>query len=131
MIELDVWDDVFTREWKVSHDSLTSNKNNCVDASSAADLYRGTANKNLGSCLNDVKHWLAAHPSAGPIYIKVELKAGFQNSARMGPGAFDAEVNSRVGNILFRPADLLGPFWLEVLGTGLLPTQNTLGIGAV
>src|SRR4051812_8583680 len=59
MIELDVWDDVFTREWKVSHDSLTSNKNNCVDASSAADLYRGSANKNLGSCLNDVKYWLA------------------------------------------------------------------------
>jgi Phosphoinositide phospholipase C, Ca2+-dependent len=107
MIELDVWDDVFTREWKVSHDSLTSNKNNCVDASSAADLYRGTANKNLGSCLDDVKHWLAAHPSAGPIFIKVEMKAGFQNNAGMGPAGFDAEVNSRVGNILFRPADLL------------------------
>ncbi|KFG77319.1 SCO6745 family protein [Streptomyces mutabilis] len=30
-----------------------------------------------------------------------------------------------------RLADLLGPLWLEVLGTGLLPAVNTLGIGKV
>ncbi|MET7615845.1 hypothetical protein [Streptomyces sp. NPDC005408] len=30
-----------------------------------------------------------------------------------------------------RLADLLGPFWVEVLGTGLMPGENTLGIGKV
>ncbi len=108
MLELDAWDDFFTHEWKVSHDVPTSNRNNCVDASSPADIYTGSANKDLGSCLDDVKYWLAAHPNAGPIYIKVELKAGFQNNQGMGPSAFDAYVNSHVGDVLYRPADLLG-----------------------
>jgi hypothetical protein len=73
MVELDGWTDVLTNEWKVSHDSPTSNKNNCVDASSASQLYSGGANKDLGSCLDDIKHWLAAHPTAGPIYVKIEM----------------------------------------------------------
>jgi hypothetical protein len=107
MLELDTWDDVFTDEWKVGHSSLTSNDNNCVNASSPADIYSGSANKDLGSCLDDIKYWLAAHPAAGPIYIKVELKAGFQNNLGMGPAAFDSYVNSHVGDILYRPADLL------------------------
>jgi hypothetical protein len=108
MLELDAWDDIFTREWKVSHDKPTSNDNNCVDASSPSDIYTGSANKDLGSCLDDIKYWLAAHPSQGPIYVKVELKAGFQNNYGMGPAGFDAEVNAHLGNVLYRPADLLG-----------------------
>jgi hypothetical protein len=28
-------------------------------------------------------------------------------------------------------ADLLGPLWVEVLGAGVLPAENTLGIGKV
>ena len=108
MVELDAWDDIFTREWKVSHAKPTSNDNNCVDASSPADIYSGSANKDLGSCLDDIKYWLAAHPSAGPIFVKVELKAGFQNNYGMGPAAFDADVGSHLGSALFRPADLLG-----------------------
>jgi hypothetical protein len=28
-----------------------------------------------------------------------------------------------------RLADLLGPLWVEVLGAGVLPAENTLGIG--
>jgi hypothetical protein len=108
MVELDAWDDIFTREWKVSHDKPTSNDNNCVDASSPADIYTGGANKDLGSCLDDIKYWLAAHPSAGPVFVKVELKAGFQNNYGMGPAAFDADVNAHLGNVLYRPADLLG-----------------------
>jgi hypothetical protein len=108
MIELDAWDDIFTREWKVSHDKPTSNDNNCVNASSPSDIYTGSANKDLGSCLDDIKYWLAAHPSQGPIFVKVELKAGFQNNYGMGPAGFDAEVNAHLGNTLFRPADLLG-----------------------
>ncbi|HEX3787700.1 MAG TPA: phosphatidylinositol-specific phospholipase C domain-containing protein [Pseudonocardiaceae bacterium] len=107
MIELDAWDDVFTQEWKVGHDSLTSNSNNCVNASSPADLYTGSANKDLNACLDDIKYWLAAHPTAGPIYVKVELKAGFQNNLGLGPAEFDSYVNGQVGSILYRPADLL------------------------
>jgi hypothetical protein len=108
MVELDAWDDIFTREWKVSHDSATSNVNNCVNASSPADLYTGGANKDLGSCLDDIKYWLAAHPGKGPIYVKAELKAGFQNNYGMGPSGFDSYVNSHIGSVLYRPANLLG-----------------------
>jgi Phosphoinositide phospholipase C, Ca2+-dependent len=108
MVELDAWDDVFTREWKVSHDKPTSNDNNCVNAAGPSDIYTGTSNKNLGSCLDDIRYWLAAHPAQGPIYVKVELKAGFQNNYGMGPSAFDAVVNAHLGDVLFRPADLLG-----------------------
>lgn len=108
MIELDAWDEFFTDEWKVSHTSPTSNDNNCVNASHPADLYTGGANKNLESCLDDIRVWLGAHPAKGPIYVKVELKAGFQSNFGMGPADFDALVNAHLGNTLFRPADLLG-----------------------
>ncbi len=110
MIELDTWTDVFTQEWKVSHDSPTSNTNNCVNASTPADLYTGGANKDLGSCLDDVRVWLTAHPTAGPLFIKVEMKAGFQSGLGMGPSQFDSVVNSHLGSTLFRPANLLGGF---------------------
>jgi hypothetical protein len=128
MIELDAWDDVFTREWKVSHDKPTSNDNNCVDASGPADIYTGTANKDLGSCLDDIKYWLAAHPAQGPIIVKVELKAGFQNNYGMGPSAFDADVNAHLGNALFRPADLLGSHATldEAAKAGAWPSRSAL-----
>ena len=108
LLELDTWDDFFTNEWKVSHGSPFGNKNNCVDASSAAQIYTGSANKDLGSCLDDIKYWLAAHPTSGPIYIKIEMKDGFGASVGMGPSQFDSYVSSHVGNILYRPNDLLG-----------------------
>ncbi len=108
MIELDTWTDVFTQEWKVSHDSPTSNSNNCVNAATPADLYTGGANKDLGSCLDDMRVWLAAHPGAGPLFIKVEMKNGFEANLGMGPAQFDAVVNAHLGNALFRPANLLG-----------------------
>jgi hypothetical protein len=110
MIELDTWTDVFTQEWKVSHDSPTSNSNNCVDASTAANLYTGGANKDLGSCLDDVRVWLGAHPTSGPIVIKVELKNGFEASLGMGPAQFDSVVSTHLGAALYRPANLLGSF---------------------
>lgn len=110
MIELDTWTDVFTQEWKVGHDSPTSNNNNCVNASSPADLYTGGANKDLGSCLDDVRIWLAAHPTAGPIIIKVEMKMGFLTALGMGPAQFDSLVSSHLGSALYRPADLLGSY---------------------
>jgi hypothetical protein len=108
MIELDAWDDFITHEWKVSHTNPTGNNNNCVNASSPADLYTGGANKDLDSCLDDIRVWLGAHPAKGPIFVKVELKAGFQNNFGMGPSAFDATLNAHLGKTLYRPADLLG-----------------------
>jgi hypothetical protein len=107
MIELDTWTDVFTQEWKVGHDSPTSNDNNCVNASGPADLYIGGANKDLGSCLDDVRVWLGAHPAAGPIVIKVEMKIGFEADLGMGPAQFDQVLSQHLGAALYRPADLL------------------------
>jgi len=110
MIELDVWPDIFTHEWKVSHDSLTSNKNNCVNASTVADLYRGSTNKDLEACLDDVRVWLAAHPSAGPILIKLEMKTGFSANFGLGPAQLDTSFRAHLPGRVFRPADLLGSF---------------------
>jgi len=108
LLELDTWDDFFTNEWKVSHDNPFGNTNNCVDATSSDQIYTGSANKDLGSCLDDIKYWLAAHPTAGPIYVKIEMKDGFGAGVGMGPSQFDAYVASHVGDILYRPSDLLG-----------------------
>jgi hypothetical protein len=108
MIELDTWVDVFGTHWKVSHDNPFGNGNNCVDASSPANIYSGSANKDLGSCLDDVKYWLQAHPGAGPIYIKIEMKEGFNQTYGMGPAALDSLINSHLGNVVYRPSDLLG-----------------------
>lgn len=128
MVELDSWTDVFTNEWKVSHDSPTSNKNNCVNASTPADLYTGGANKDLGQCLDDIRVWLGAHPTAGPIFVKVELKNGFENNLGMGPAAFDSVVNSHLGAALYRPANLLGsyPNLDTAVKSGAWPTRAAL-----
>jgi hypothetical protein len=108
MIELDTWTDVFGTHWKVSHDKPFGNGNNCVDASSPADIHSGSPNKDLGSCLDDVKYWLAAHPGSGPIYIKIEMKEGFNNNFGMGPAALDSLIDSHLGSLVYRPANLLG-----------------------
>jgi hypothetical protein len=110
LIELDVWPDVFTHEWKVSHSSPTSNANNCVAANSAADLYTGGTNKNLEYCLDDIRIWQAAHPDHGPITIKVEMKPGFSDNAGLGPDELDATFRAHLGGKVFRPADLLGGY---------------------
>jgi hypothetical protein len=107
MIELDVWDDFITKEWKVSHSNPLGNSNNCVDASTAAQLYSGGANKDLGSCLDDVRVWLAAHPGHAPLMIKIELKAGFQSTYGLGPTQLDQTISAHLGSDVFRPADLL------------------------
>ena len=107
MIELDTWTDVFTDEWKVSHSNPTGNNNNCVDASKPSDIYTGSANKDLGSCLDDVKYWLASHPTSGPLYIKLEMKMGFEADLGMGPAELDALISQHLGSLVYRPADLL------------------------
>ncbi|MGW1893284.1 phosphatidylinositol-specific phospholipase C domain-containing protein [Streptomyces sp. NPDC002004] len=107
MVEIDVWDDFITKEWKVSHSNPLGNKNNCVNASTPAQLYSGSANKNLESCLDDVRVWLAAHPGRGPLMIKLEMKAGFQAQYGLGPAQLDRAISAHLGSAVFRPADLL------------------------
>ncbi|MGY0004079.1 phosphatidylinositol-specific phospholipase C domain-containing protein [Micromonospora sp. I033] len=108
LIELDVWPDVLTRQWRVSHSNPLGNDNNCVAATSAAQLYTGTRNRNLEHCLDDIRLWLGAHPDAGPLILKLELKTGFSGRTGQGPAQLDAVLAARLGDRVFRPADLLG-----------------------
>ena len=110
LVELDVWDDIFTREWKVSHDNPLGNANNCVAASTAAQLYTGSANKNLEYCLDDIRIWLAAHPGTGPLILKLELKAGFSSRTGLGPAQLDSAIAAHLGAAVFKPANLLAGF---------------------
>ncbi|WP_329466679.1 phosphatidylinositol-specific phospholipase C domain-containing protein [Streptomyces sp. NBC_01431] len=107
MIELDVWDDFITKEWKVSHSNPLGNSNNCVNATTPAQLYTGGANKDLESCLDDVRVWLTAHPGHPPLVIKLEMKAGFQATFGLGPAKLDQTISAHLGSAVFRPADLL------------------------
>jgi hypothetical protein len=110
LIELDVWDDVITREWKVSHQNPLGNANNCVAATTAAQLYSGGGNKNLEYCLDDIRIWLAAHPGTGPLVLKLELKAGFSSRTNQGPAQLDAAIAAHLGGSVFKPADLRGGY---------------------
>ncbi|GAB3405650.1 phosphatidylinositol-specific phospholipase C domain-containing protein [Flindersiella endophytica] len=110
MIELDVWPNIITREWKVSHDDPFGNDNNCVAASSPADLYTGGRNKNLEHCLDDIRVWLDAHPNRGPVLLKLEMKPGFSDNRGRGPDELDAGIRTHLAGHVFRPADLLGSY---------------------
>ncbi|WP_030268458.1 phosphatidylinositol-specific phospholipase C domain-containing protein [Streptomyces sp. NRRL B-24484] len=107
MIELDAWTDTVTKEWKVSHSNPLGNANNCTAATGPATLYSGGTNKNLEYCLDDLRIWLAAHPSSGPLVVKLELKGGFAANRGMGPAQLDALIAAHLGSAVFRPADLL------------------------
>lgn len=110
LIELDVWPDIITREWKVSHSNPLGNANNCVAATNASQLYSGGANKNLEYCLDDIRLWLGAHPETGPLILKLELKTGFSSRTSQGPAQLDAAIASHLGAAVFKPADLLGSY---------------------
>ncbi|WP_371477368.1 phosphatidylinositol-specific phospholipase C domain-containing protein [Kitasatospora sp. NBC_00315] len=107
LIELDAWTDTVTTEWKVSHSNPLGNANNCVSATSPAQLYSGGANKNLETCLDDIRVWLGAHPGSGPLVVKLELKGGFAANRGMGPTELDSLIAAHLGSAVFRPADLL------------------------
>jgi hypothetical protein len=110
LIELDVWPDIITREWKVSHSNPLGNANNCVAATSASQLYSGGANKNLEYCLDDIRLWLGAHPDAGPLVLKLEMKTGFSSRTKQGPAQLDAAIAAHLGPAVFKPSDLLGSY---------------------
>ncbi|WFE96412.1 phosphatidylinositol-specific phospholipase C domain-containing protein [Micromonospora sp. WMMD987] len=110
LIELDVWPDIITKQWRVSHSNPLGNDNNCVAATTPAQLYTGTRNKNLEHCLDDIRLWFDAHPDAGPLQLKLELKTGFSSRTGQGPVQLDAVLAARLGSRVFRPADLRGGY---------------------
>jgi len=77
LIELDAWVNPFTHQWDVSHSNPIGSSNNCNYAPTAASLYTGGVDQDLDSCLGDIASWLSVHPTANPIMVKLELKAGF------------------------------------------------------
>ncbi|SCD83771.1 MULTISPECIES: Ca2+-dependent phosphoinositide-specific phospholipase C [unclassified Streptomyces] len=107
MIELDTWPDTTSKQWRVSHSHPHRNVNNCTPATTPAQLYSGSTHSNLETCLDNVRIWLRAHPGAGPLVVKLELKAGFATARGMGPSQLDALIVAHLGATVFRPADLL------------------------
>ncbi|PRH80351.1 hypothetical protein C6N75_04705 [Streptomyces solincola] len=108
MLELDVWTNVFGRSWRVSHSNPLGNDNNCVNAANAAGLRAGPRDQDLAGCLASVRAWHDARPGHRPVVLKLELKDGFQGKAGRGPAALDALLSAKLGDALFRPADLAG-----------------------
>jgi len=107
LIELDTWANVLNGKWDVSHDNPFASNNNCVQATTGADLYTGNRNQNLDSCLDDIRIWMLAHPTHGPIMVKIEMKNGFYDPLGMNPTEFDGYVKAHLGSTLYTPADLL------------------------
>lgn len=120
LIELDVWVNPFTHKWNVSHSDPIGDSNDCAQTSTLAGAYTGGGNQNLDSCLDDIRVWLQAHPAANPVMIKLEMKAGFDQTIGMGPAALDAYLKAHLGNLVYRPVDLL-----TKPGGGLYPDLDT------
>ena len=128
MLELDVWTNVFGRSWRVSHSNPLGNDNNCENAATAAQLRTKARNQDLGGCLSDMKAWHDAHPGHRPILVKIEMKDGFQGQNGRGPAALDALLTARLGDALYRPADLAGgqPDLDTAVRTNGWPTRSAL-----
>jgi len=107
LIELDVWVNPFTHKWNVSHDNPVGSSNNCVQTSTLAGAYTGNRSQNLDSCFDDIRVWLQAHPTANPVMIKLEMKAGFDQTIGMGPAAMDSLIAAHLGGLVYKPVDLL------------------------
>ncbi|MFE7565855.1 phosphatidylinositol-specific phospholipase C domain-containing protein [Streptomyces sp. NPDC057539] len=108
MLELDVWTNLFGASWRVSHSNPLGNDNNCANATTVSQLRTNAKNRDLAGCLTDIKTWHDANRNHRPIVIKIEMKDGFQGQGGRGPAALDALLNSKLGDALFRPADLVG-----------------------
>ncbi|WP_435600775.1 phosphatidylinositol-specific phospholipase C domain-containing protein [Streptomyces sp. C10-9-1] len=128
MLEIDVWTNVFGRSWRVSHSNPFGNANNCAGAAHEGELRTGARNRDLGGCLADLRAWHDANPGHRPILIKMELKDGFQANAGRGPAALDALLGARLGDALFRPADLAAghPDLDTAVRTSGWPTRSAL-----
>ena len=107
LIELDVWVNPFTHKWNVSHDNPVGSSNNCVQTSTLAGAYTGNRSQNLDSCFDDIRVWLQAHPAANPVMVKLEMKAGFDQTIGMGPAAMDSLIAAHLGGLVYKPVNLL------------------------
>ncbi|WP_228972989.1 phosphatidylinositol-specific phospholipase C domain-containing protein [Streptomyces sp. DH12] len=107
MLELDVWTNALGRSWRVSHSNPLGNDNNCENVAHAGELRTKARNQDLGGCLADIRAWHDAHPGHRPVLLKIELKDGFAGRLGRGPAALDALLTARLGDALFRPADLV------------------------
>ncbi|MBD3930353.1 hypothetical protein IF129_02020 [Streptomyces chumphonensis] len=128
MLELDVWTNGFGVGWRVAHNAPLWNENNCVDAATAAELRTGSRNRDLAGCLADLRAWHDADPGHRPVLLKIEMKDGFNGTGGRGPAAFDALVERELGDVLFRPADLLGAHATldDAARAGAWPTREAL-----
>ncbi|MFE5867255.1 phosphatidylinositol-specific phospholipase C domain-containing protein [Streptomyces roseifaciens] len=109
LLELDVWTNGFGgRSFRVSHANPLRNANNCEGATSPAKLRTGTRNQPLAGCLADIRAWHDAHPGHRPVLLKVEMKDGFNADSGRGPAELDALLTEKLGDALYRPADLAG-----------------------
>jgi hypothetical protein len=107
LIELDTWANVFNGHWDVSHDDPIASINNCNYAPTAAQLYTGSVNQNLDSCLGDINVWLTAHPTSNPIMVKIEMKNGFWDPLGMNATELDSYIAAHLGNVVYKPVSLL------------------------
>lgn len=109
LLELDVWSNGFGgSSFRVSHANPLRNANNCEGAGSPAELRTKARNQPLAGCLADIRAWHDAHPGHRPVLLKVEMKDGFNADSGRGPAELDALLTGRLGDALYRPADLLG-----------------------
>ncbi|MGW0732075.1 phosphatidylinositol-specific phospholipase C domain-containing protein [Streptomyces sp. NPDC002851] len=108
MLELDVWTNAFGSSWRVSHSNPLGNDNNCENAAHAGELRSKKRDQDLGGCLADIRAWHDAHPGHRPVLLKVEMKDGFKADGGRGPAQLDALLTEKLGDALFRPADLTG-----------------------
>ena len=108
LLELDVYTDSISKRWRVSHSNPFGNDNNCEAAKTPDELYSKSRNQDLGSCLDNIAAWHRLHPDHRPIVFKVEMKNGFNNNGGLGPDEFDALVSSKLGDMVYKPSDLLG-----------------------
>ncbi|GAA2401834.1 phosphatidylinositol-specific phospholipase C domain-containing protein [Streptomyces glaucosporus] len=106
LLELDVWTNFSGGGWRVAHNNPLANDNNCVNASTAAELRAKPRNQSLAGCLADLRAWHDANSGHRPILIKIEMKDGFAANLGRGPAQFDALVTGKLGDALYRPGDL-------------------------
>lgn len=104
LVELDVWTNL--GKWTTSHSNPVTSDNNCEKATSYAQLRKQVRNQDMRSCVDNIKAWHDRHPDHPPLLVKVEMKGGFTNDRGYGPDEFDAVWRGRLGDALFRPADL-------------------------
>ncbi|MET7685264.1 phosphatidylinositol-specific phospholipase C domain-containing protein [Streptomyces sp. NPDC005423] len=108
LLELDVYADSLSKRWRVSHSNPFGDDNNCEKADTPSELYGQVRNQDLGGCLDNIAAWNQLHPDHAPIIFKVEMKAGFNNNVGLGPDEFDTLVARKLGDSVYKPADLLG-----------------------